>query len=423
MQKALARWYAAAAAQGGPDAPPWRQHAVALLHLGVVLVREARADRLPARAATLSYWTAVAAVPLLLVAFALVGPLGLEESTVAAVRGLLFDTMLAASTEQVGQALTDLIVQIDLGAVGAAGVLGLLVTGSQLYFAVEDAYDEIFGGRARRPLLLRFALFYAGLTLVPLVLSAGVVVSASTRLSGLWSVVPFALSTALWVGGIRLLPSARVGWPAALVGGLLTAALFEGAKAGFGLYTDLLGTDDGLKKVYGSLAAIPVFLLWTNVVWLIVLAGVEVAWVVEHRGALLEAERRSALDPDAERRRPDAFFAMALLDTIADAVAEGRGPADVQSLARDCGTDPRAVAAAVDELRRTGHIAVTDDGRFVAVRPAADNAPAAILRHWHEHTAPRVAGVTAAKVQSWVGHAAEGLTPAGERRCSNESSG
>ena len=63
MQKALARWYATAAAQGGPDAPAWRQRAVALLHLAVVLVREARADRLPARAATLSYWTAVAAVP------------------------------------------------------------------------------------------------------------------------------------------------------------------------------------------------------------------------------------------------------------------------------------------------------------------------------------------------------------------------
>jgi hypothetical protein len=114
---------------------------------------------------------------------------------------------------------------------------------------------------------------------------------------------------------------------------------------------------------------------------------------------------------------------MALLDAIQAAVAEGRGPANVQSLAQDCGTDPRAVAVALDELRRTGHIAVTEDAGCVAVRPAAENTPAALLRHWHDQTAPRLSGASAARVRGWLGRAAEGLTPAGGPRCSNESSG
>ena len=83
------RLYRNLAAGPLPRTSPVARWALEGMHIGVVLVREARRDRLHVRAAMLAYWTAVAIVPILLLGFSLIGPLGLGDSTSQAVRRLL----------------------------------------------------------------------------------------------------------------------------------------------------------------------------------------------------------------------------------------------------------------------------------------------------------------------------------------------
>ena len=140
----------AAAGRLGPTHHPGWRLLVEAVHIVVVLVQETVRDRLHVRAAMLAYWTAVAIVPLLMLGFALTGPLGLADDTRTAVRQLLYHTILASSVEDLGAALDDLILRTNLRTLGTIGVLSTMFIGSQLFFNMELAYNDIFRARVRR---------------------------------------------------------------------------------------------------------------------------------------------------------------------------------------------------------------------------------------------------------------------------------
>jgi membrane protein len=394
-----------AAGRIGPTDHPAARAAVDAVHVLVVLARETVRDRLHVRAAHLAYWTAVAIVPILMLGFALTGPLGLADSSRESVRQLLYDTILAGSVEEVGGLLDDLIEHTHLGTLGTIGVLSTMFVGSQLFFNAELAYNDIFRARVERSWILRFTLFYAVITLGPVLLASGFILSARLGADGrvfpLFSrLLPLLISAPMFVTALRLLPCARVSWRAALTGGLVTALLFEGAKLGFGVYLDVFGTRDSLAVIYGSVAFLPVFLLWTYVLWLVVLFGVEVAWLVQHHGSLLDAQRRLAVDPHAATRTADAFFALAVMRAVGDHFQSGRGPASGAALAEASGLDPRHVQEALDVLISEGLLVLVDGARVLPCRPPDELPPSEVLAAWRRRTAPPLLGPAAEAVDA-----------------------
>ena len=383
--------------------PRWGALVQELLHVLFVLIRETIRDRLSVRAAMLSYWTTVALVPLMLLGFALTGPLGLAEDTRDTVRHVLYDTILASSVEDVGAVLDELVMRTNLGTLGVIGVLSTMFIGSQLFFQVEAAYNDIFRARVDRSWILRFTLFYAALTLGPITLAAGFVLSgrlgAEGTVSWLARVVPVLLSTPVFVGAIRLLPCAAVSWRAALAGGATTALLFEFAKAGFGIYIDIFGTRDNLALIYGSVAFLPVFLLWTYVVWLLVLFGVEVAWLFQHRHSLLDAQRRMAADPHHSRRTPDAFFALSVMAAITAQFERRGGPSHPDELVAVTGGDPRQVQTVLVVLQDAGFIVLNPDRGALPARPPEQIPAAEVLLAWRVRAAPPLQGPAQQRLQ------------------------
>jgi membrane protein len=83
------------------------------------------------------------------------------------------------------------------------------------------------------------------------------------------------------VMALKSLPNTDVSWRAAWWGGLASVALLTLAVRLFGLYTGAFAVDDPVHRFYGSLGALPVFLLWLYLAWLSVLLGVEVAAMVD----------------------------------------------------------------------------------------------------------------------------------------------
>lgn len=347
------------------------------------VARRASRDQLGLRAAMLSYWTALAAVPLLLLAFALTGPLGLTDATRDAVRSLLYETILASSVNEVSVVLDALLDGTSLRALGLAGVAGLMISGSQLYFKVEQAYNDVYGVHVRRTRTLRFLVFYAGITLGPLVLAWGLVTATGLGNPGTFSrLLPPLLTAVGLVGGIRLLPDTHVPWRAALVGGLLSAAVFEGAKSGFGLYMDLFGAGSGVARAFGSLAFLPFSLTWLYLVWFVVLLGVELAYVVQHRSWVLAAVHRAALA--GERKQwPDAGFGLLVLTVIAERFMEGRGASGVDDLSGRLAVSPGSIQATLDVLEDAGEVVVSDKG-YLLTRPADMTRASDVLAAWRD---------------------------------------
>jgi membrane protein len=385
MEPLLARAMSAYRLIAGKGAKPlWQRLLLTSIHGGIALWREARSDQLFVRAATLSYWTLVAIVPVLALAFAMMGPLGLLDSIAVKLKAELYTTVLASSVTEVGPWLDSIVSQVQLQALGVAGFLGVVLAGSKMYNSVEEAFNDIFRVRQRRSWLMRITLFYTVVTLGPLLLAAGYAATSEVH-SGVLSAllgraVPVLLTMAAFVGAIKLLPATQVRWRAAITGGFLGAILFEALKFGFSAYTALLGAASTNLRVYGSLALLPVFLLYVYLLWFVVLLGVEVAYVVNHARPLLAEEADRLRMGDIWRRRPDACFGLQVMVALAEGYLGGSGRVQSDILVERLGAPARAVHEALDMLETAGFVVAAEGGGFLPALPLEQLSAGRVIR-------------------------------------------
>jgi membrane protein len=167
------------------------------------------------------------------------------------------------------------------------GVIFLAVTAFAMLVTVEKALNNIWRVRQPRRGISSFLLYWAILSLGPLLLGVGFVVStyitSLSMISGpdavigakaLLRLTPLMSSVAAFTLIYASVPNTRVPLKNALLGGVFAAVLFEIAKALFGLYVRLF---PGFQLIYGAFATVPLFLLWVYLSWLIVLFGAELA--------------------------------------------------------------------------------------------------------------------------------------------------
>jgi membrane protein len=339
------------------------------LTMGAVLLREIVRDQLHVRAATLSYWSLVGIVPALVLVAAAMTPFGGQD----AVRELLYRTLLAGPVRAVGTQLDTWLAAVDFASLGVAGLVGVAITASRIYFSVEEAYNRLWNVPVRRSLAMRVIIFYAMLTLVPVLIAYGfhltVELRAAVDIGILARSAPALLTAVAFAGAIKALPDTDVRWGPAVIGGGCSAVLFEVAKSGFGAYTDVLGTEDAAAAVYGSLALFPIFLLWLYVLWWIVLFGVELAYVAQRFPDLRAAEARRHAHEALAGRHADVFFALRCLTPIVGAWIAGRGPVPEGVITREVAAEPVQVRAALDTLVQVGVLAESAAGYLPALPP------------------------------------------------------
>ncbi len=375
---------------GKTHKPLWQRTLLTTIHGAIALWRAALQDQLFVRAATLSFWTLVAIVPVLALAFSLMGPLGLLDNVAVKLKDLLYSTVLAASVAEVGPWLDGLVSGIKLETLGVAGFLGVLVAGSKMYSSVEQAYNDIFRVRLRRRWLLRITLFYAVVTLGPLLLSMGFAATTSMMdgMGMLGRAVPVLLTTSAFVLAIKLVPHTEVRWQAALAGGFSSAVLFEALKTGFSAYTELLGAANTMVRLYGSLALFPVFLFYIYLLWLVVLLGVEVAYVVHYARPLLADERDRLRMGDIWRRRPDPFFGLQVMIALAQHYVGGKGPISEHQLGELLGAPNRSIHDALDVLEAGELVVRIENGRYLPAKPLSTLTGSQVIRCCRDVSVP-----------------------------------
>ena len=209
------------------------------------------------------------------------------------------DTLLASLAERVSQ--------VSFTSIGVVGLGVLIWAALALVVAVEWDFNRIFRAPEGRAWHLRITIYWAVVTLGPVFLAGSfyltnqLLTSAETVPVLSWFVhliTPFfslALTWLLLTLLYLLLPNTKVRLRAAVSGALAGAILWEASKWGFRLY---LEKAVGYSTLYGSLGLIPLFLLWLYLTWLVVLFGLEIAYVVQtirasgllHTGGVLVKE-------------------------------------------------------------------------------------------------------------------------------------
>ena len=355
--------------------------------IGAVVVRELIRDQVHVRAATLGYWSLVGIVPALVLAAAVTEVFGVGQT----VRGVIFQALLAGAVQNVGETVDGWLGHVDLASLGVVGTVAVAVTASRIYFSVEEAYNRLWNVRMRRSLALRLVIFYAALTLAPVLITLGFAltnrVQDETGVHFLGHAFPTLLTTVTFVGAIRTLPDTDVRWGPALIGGLTSAVAFEIAKIGFNAYVDVLGAGSAAAAIYGSLGLFPVFLLWLYVLWLIVLFGVELAFVVQRRDELLVAERRRLLGEAYARRHADALFGLQCLMVVAARFRDGHGPTSEPEVTRTLQSEPEYVLNALETLEEAGILAESPQG-YLPSRPLEQLDLRAVIQRYRQCTTP-----------------------------------
>ena len=247
------------------------------------LVRRFFADRGPQSAAALTYTTLFAVVPMMTVTFVMLAAVPAFRDLGEPIQAFIFRNFVPSAGAQVQQYLRGFSSQArELTWLG----VGVLVATALLTLnSVEGAFNHIWRVRRARRGVSSFLLYWAILSLGPLLLGAGF--AASTYIASLHLLSgPHALpGAALLLGLLPLfttvaaftllyaaVPNTRVPLVHALAGGCFSALLFETAKTLFTLYVSLF---PAYQLIYGAFAAVPLFLLWIYLGWLIVLFGAE----------------------------------------------------------------------------------------------------------------------------------------------------
>ena len=245
-----------------------------------------REDQLGLTASSLTFTTSIAMVPFLTVALAIFTAFPMFSKLQGALQGWLVSSLIPDNiARQVLGYLT--LFSSQANKLGVAGLAVLLVTAIALILTIDRTLNNIWRVKAPRPLAQRVLIYWAAITLGPLVLAVSLAVSSFvvSASSGLVGSLPFSLRFLLDVfqfvlvaGGLAALyhyvPNTYVKWTHAWAGGVFVAAGIEVAKKVLSLYLSNVPT---YSVIYGAFATLPILLVWIYVAWIIVLLGAVIA--------------------------------------------------------------------------------------------------------------------------------------------------
>lgn len=258
---------------------PWRDTAITLR-------QRFREDHMGLTASSLTFTTSIALVPFFTVALAIFTAFPMFSKLQGALQVWLVNSLIPDNiSRQVLGYLTQFARQANK--LGVAGLAVLLVTAIALILTIDRTLNGIWRVKKPRPLAQRVLIYWAAITLGPLVLGASLAVTSYvfsgsrgvvTAMPGGLRVLLDILQFFLLAGGMAALyhyvPNTFVRWAHAWAGGLFVAAGIELAKKALSLY---LGSVPTYSLVYGAFATLPILLVWIYVAWVIVLLGAVIA--------------------------------------------------------------------------------------------------------------------------------------------------
>ncbi len=364
----------AANAPAGPRKPPRRSRreaASALASFTVYAGQRFVRDGCPQRASGLTFTSLLAMVPLLAVSFAIFSAFPAFDKLKGKAQSYIFENFVPQVGTEVQAYLEGFTAKT--GQLSAVGVVFLAVTAIMLLMTISNTFNSIWNVDRAKGLFSRMLVFWAVLTLAPLLFGASFSIysvlvglasssGAEGAVSGLTKlafVVPFLLQAA----GLTVLYLAMPNFPVrrrdAVIGGLFAAALLELLKRGFALYVTSFPT---YQTIYGVMATIPIFLMWVYLGWMVVLVGAEVtASLPEWRAGARRILKRG-LSP-VQR----LAAALAVLQALGRAARAGEALSDrrLSGLSR---VGPEALTDATTTLLRHNYVTRTDRNHWVLCR-------------------------------------------------------
>jgi membrane protein len=348
-----------------------------VVQLGILVSQGFVRDHLMLRAHSLTYLTMLSIVPLLALVVTFADLVGMREQITGLIEG-----QIAAAVPDAAEWLLGFVRNLDFGALGP--VSGAVLIGSTVMAigGAEKALNAIWGVHKQRPWARRIPDYLAVLVVAPVLL--GVAIPLRATVESQWVVqrlleipvfetlfafglsqVPLLLFIAAFAFLYWFLPNTQVRPFSAFLGGTVAAVLFIFTQVAYLSFQ--LGAAR-YNTIFGTFAAIPLFMVWLYLSWAVGLFGAELAYAHQ---TLARYRREVRGTPAGPAARESIGLAIAL--QVARAFREGAEPWTTEALSEALDVPLRTVREIVAELEESGIVlAVQSDGDpgYALGRPA-----------------------------------------------------
>jgi len=345
-----------------------------------IAVRGFNEDKIQLRASALSFYTLLSIVPVLALIFGISQGFGLEEYLKNILNEKfheqkeILNLLLGFVEKYLGR--------INKGFISGIGLIILFWTVMKVLGNIENSFNNIWRIKKSRLFTRKFTDYISLLVIAPVLL----IVASSFNLSRLQSVsenipflqyldtflkvtvtiLSFALNWFVFTLTYIIIPNTKVRFVPALIAGIIAGTMFQLLQWGYVNFQSLLS---GYGAVYGTFAALPLFMMWLELSWLIVLLGAEISYA--YQNAVHYEQEAEGVNVSQKNRR---ILMLWVAKKIIRNFVEGKPAMNAADIADQLGIPPRLVRDIIYNLMNARIINETlnQEIREVAYQPAID---------------------------------------------------
>ena len=263
-----------------------KKKAASLVRMVVFTAENYKKTRSNLWASSISYYALLSIVPILAIAFSIAKGLGVEE--------LIRNEILKNSPLQ-EDALEKLILFSEKlmssakgGVLAGVGFVFLGWSVIKIFTLIEKSFNEIWGVKRQRSIIRKFTDYFSIVLMFPMVLlfSNGVIttlqmhfISEGSPLFFIIHWIPYLLLISFFTLLYLIIPNTKVNFSHALLAGLVVGILFQGLQLSMIKFQVILLN---YNKVYGSFSVIPIFMIWQKIVWIIIILGAHLSFILQN---------------------------------------------------------------------------------------------------------------------------------------------
>ena len=341
------------------DVPPLKYLVTVIVKKVMLAVRFFLAKRVMTKAAALTYSTLLAIVPIMAVVFAIARGFGYNKYIEVWFRNA-FESQPQAADVIIGF-VNSYLVHTKSGVFLGIGLLFMLYTVLMLVSNVEDAFNEIWQVKTPRSIFRTFTDYLAMFFVFPIiiVITSGISIFMATIADSmpdflllrpavrvLIDLLPYVLMAGMFVALYVFMPNTHVKPMNALAPGILAGVAMQGLQI-FYIHSQMFLSS--YNAIYGSFAALPLFMLWVQISWTICLFGAELCYTNQYL---------DYYDYDANTgeisHRYKIMLAVLLTSRICRRFANGQKPLTAVQLREQTGIPIRIVNEMLYELIDAG---------------------------------------------------------------------
>lgn len=340
-------------------------------------------DRVRLRATSLTFYTLLSIIPMVAIAFAIAKGFGLDTELE---RELTKE--FASQQEVLSWIMTNAreALQVTKGVyLAGVGVIILLWSVMQLLDHIENSFNHIWQIKQSRPWTRKFTDYLAIMLIAPLflILASSTTVFISTNLatfikeapvleffkpflSFLFRLAPYFIMWMVLTLAYIVLPNTKVKFGSALLAGIVAGTLVQVVQW---IYIDLQFGITRLNAIYGSFAAIPLFIVWIQTTWLIVLLGAELSFA--NQNVLRYEFESDALNISNNQKK---ILTILIMHSLVRNFREGMEPPGAETVASNLKIPVRIANEILHELGEAGLIStiMADQNKQRTFQPAID---------------------------------------------------